>query len=268
MTEDLALLRAIEAELPDDTPRLVYADWLQENGEPELAALVRSQVKVYRTPSADPNRTQFRKDEAAAWAAYQRKWRDVLTRHHVTRSHFHRGTMVGAVSMTGTDFAAAPPWRAGFPVRRVRISAPNGHAALIPNSPLLAQLRGLVLGPHSERELREASDYVGNLTYHPRSEFVEEIVVREFLTRGAHRPLRELFVGTLAASPGLLELLANTDLPTGGREVIVAVANPGWTGTGWYDGQGIFSTEGRSVGFAIQVRSRMARWYPRAGETA
>jgi uncharacterized protein (TIGR02996 family) len=31
MTDGYALLRAIEAEPDDDTPRFVYADWLDEN---------------------------------------------------------------------------------------------------------------------------------------------------------------------------------------------------------------------------------------------
>lgn len=41
-----ALLRAI-CETPDeDTPRLVYADWLQENGEPERASFVRKSIEL------------------------------------------------------------------------------------------------------------------------------------------------------------------------------------------------------------------------------
>ena len=37
MTERDALLAAIHADPDDDTARLVYADWLQENGQSDRA---------------------------------------------------------------------------------------------------------------------------------------------------------------------------------------------------------------------------------------
>ena len=42
------LLRAILADPADDTPRLVYADWCDENGEPERAEVIRLGVEVGR----------------------------------------------------------------------------------------------------------------------------------------------------------------------------------------------------------------------------
>jgi uncharacterized protein (TIGR02996 family) len=42
-SDELAFLAAIHADPGDDTPRLVYADWLQENGQPELAEFIRLQ---------------------------------------------------------------------------------------------------------------------------------------------------------------------------------------------------------------------------------
>jgi len=41
MTDGAALLKAILANRDDDTPRLVYADWLQENGQGERAEFIR-----------------------------------------------------------------------------------------------------------------------------------------------------------------------------------------------------------------------------------
>ena len=42
MTSDGDILfRAVCETLADDTPRLVYADWLQENGQPERAEFIR-----------------------------------------------------------------------------------------------------------------------------------------------------------------------------------------------------------------------------------
>lgn len=44
-TDELAFLSAICAEPGDDTVRLVYADWLEESGEPDYAAFVRESVR-------------------------------------------------------------------------------------------------------------------------------------------------------------------------------------------------------------------------------
>jgi uncharacterized protein (TIGR02996 family) len=41
---------AILADPADDTVRLVYADWLEENGEPERAAFIRVQIALARAP--------------------------------------------------------------------------------------------------------------------------------------------------------------------------------------------------------------------------
>jgi uncharacterized protein (TIGR02996 family) len=44
--EQRALWAAIRANPDDDTPRLVYADWLQENGEDERAGFIRVQCQL------------------------------------------------------------------------------------------------------------------------------------------------------------------------------------------------------------------------------
>jgi uncharacterized protein (TIGR02996 family) len=51
MTDHDALLAAICAEPDEDTPRLAYADFLEENDRPEQAAFVRAQIELARTPA-------------------------------------------------------------------------------------------------------------------------------------------------------------------------------------------------------------------------
>lgn len=46
MGDDLALLRAIAADPNNDLPRLVYADWLDEHGDPLHAELIRVQCEL------------------------------------------------------------------------------------------------------------------------------------------------------------------------------------------------------------------------------
>ncbi len=48
-----AFMDDICANPDDDTPRLVYADWLDENGEPERAEFIRAQIQAYRMPESE-----------------------------------------------------------------------------------------------------------------------------------------------------------------------------------------------------------------------
>ena len=51
MTDDHdALLAAILANREEDTPRLVYADWLEENGKAEWGEFIRTQIEIAKTP--------------------------------------------------------------------------------------------------------------------------------------------------------------------------------------------------------------------------
>lgn len=54
MTDHDALLAAICENPDDDTPRLVFADWLDEHERGEQAAFVRAQVELARTPAWEP----------------------------------------------------------------------------------------------------------------------------------------------------------------------------------------------------------------------
>jgi uncharacterized protein (TIGR02996 family) len=54
MSDHEALLAAICENPDEDTPRLVFADWLEERDQPERAAFVRSQVELARTPAWEP----------------------------------------------------------------------------------------------------------------------------------------------------------------------------------------------------------------------
>lgn len=67
MDEREALLQAVCDHLDDDTPRLVLADWLEENGEPERAEFIRAQVAAAhafeRGESLEGNPNAIRADE-------------------------------------------------------------------------------------------------------------------------------------------------------------------------------------------------------------
>src|SRR5437660_1230129 len=56
MTDEAALLAAISADPDDDTPRLVYADWLEEHGDEAgrtRAEFIRGQCQAAQLPRGD-----------------------------------------------------------------------------------------------------------------------------------------------------------------------------------------------------------------------
>jgi uncharacterized protein (TIGR02996 family) len=54
MSDHDALIAAICANPDEDTPRLVFADWLEENEQVERAAFIRAQIELARTPAWEP----------------------------------------------------------------------------------------------------------------------------------------------------------------------------------------------------------------------
>src|SRR5580704_8605623 len=53
MSDRDALHAAVCANPDDDTPRLVFADWLDEHGEEKRAAFIRASVEEFRQVNAD-----------------------------------------------------------------------------------------------------------------------------------------------------------------------------------------------------------------------
>jgi uncharacterized protein (TIGR02996 family) len=71
MRESDALCRAIVADPDDDTPRLVYADWLQEHDRAEEAELIRVQCALEASPPDHPEYVEWqtREEELKLWLA-------------------------------------------------------------------------------------------------------------------------------------------------------------------------------------------------------
>src|SRR3954466_3476753 len=78
MPDDDAFLRAILDHPDDDLPRLVYADWLDEHGDPGRAEVIRVQGERARLPEDDPRRADLEDREAALLLAHEERWRQEL----------------------------------------------------------------------------------------------------------------------------------------------------------------------------------------------
>ena len=67
MTDAPAFFRAIEANPDDDTPRLVYADWLDENAASDADRARAEFVRVQCELARDPEPARSRRGSASCW---------------------------------------------------------------------------------------------------------------------------------------------------------------------------------------------------------
>jgi uncharacterized protein (TIGR02996 family) len=80
--EQRALWAAIRANPADETPRLVYADWLQEHGDEARAEFIRVQCELGKLPydrrKQRKRRAELEAKESALLAAHKRHWVEEL----------------------------------------------------------------------------------------------------------------------------------------------------------------------------------------------
>jgi len=152
MTDGEALRRSVVAEPDDDTPRLVYADWLDENGQPDRAAFIRAQVEAFR---AEPYSPKVRATAATAFALLQKHrlpWSEHLLTLYVDAFRWERG-FIGHVGVWPEHFARyAAALFAAEPVQSLRLNVDVAgvgpqHLRDVFAVPELRRLRRLEIAP-------------------------------------------------------------------------------------------------------------------------
>ena len=73
-SDEDGLLAAVRDNPDDDTPRLVYADWLQEHGGDDRAEFIRLQCAAARLPDGDKERRKKEKAAAVLLKAHKAEW--------------------------------------------------------------------------------------------------------------------------------------------------------------------------------------------------
>lgn len=120
MSDESAFLKRIVAEPSADGPRLVYADWLDDRGDPR-GEFIRLQCALARLPIDDPAREGLTRREKQLTARHARDWAAGLA-GKATRCTFRRG-FVDAITLTARQFLEhGEPLLAGGPVRVVRLT--------------------------------------------------------------------------------------------------------------------------------------------------
>ncbi len=73
-THESAFLEAILADPDDDSPRLIYADWLDERGDADRAEFIRVQCALHGAPARDPRRPAWGDRQTALLAEHGAEW--------------------------------------------------------------------------------------------------------------------------------------------------------------------------------------------------
>jgi uncharacterized protein (TIGR02996 family) len=142
--EEESLIAAVCAEPDDDAPRLVYADWLDENARAEHAELIRVMVRVERVPDDDPQRRGLVWRARELLSAHENELRLRLPKKaQEFTCHFRRG-FVNRIHGTAARFVKNGEAIARqVPLEEATLHRLSGRAADLAATPALGRLRGL-----------------------------------------------------------------------------------------------------------------------------
>ncbi|HZV05495.1 MAG TPA: TIGR02996 domain-containing protein [Gemmataceae bacterium] len=203
MTHSDAFLRDILNHPDDDAPRLIFADWLEEQGDAASVAraeFIRVQCVLAAGQLSDLRRAELEKRENQILNEYGSQWARPI-RRLVQTWEFHRG-FIDAVEMGEHEFhARAIQLFSRAPIQHLRLDvnparAPLNMAALADNWQL-RNLRSLDLSAN-ELESRDVRAFVV-------SEHLTNLIVLDL----SHNRIGDSGIRALASSPllGRLEHL-------------------------------------------------------------
>jgi uncharacterized protein (TIGR02996 family) len=167
MSEDAALLRAIIEEPDEDAHRLVYADWLDEHGQPDRAEFIRLHCRLERFYDGDPFTAGFaaehlKPEQRRAWLGplatlgiYDGADGSPVFQYRMRGALLFRRGFVEAVQLFRTEGLRQFLERAGAvfdrtPLRHLRLHAGGGYYPA-PSRSAVRLLRQLVALPQVRR---------------------------------------------------------------------------------------------------------------------
>src|SRR5262249_16680589 len=152
-TTEAGFLRTILDNPDDDTPRLAYADWLEEHGDSARAAFIRAQCRLATLDEDDPARLPLLRDQdrympqAPAALAPQKRlpWLPRTPSWPTVGLGFERG-FLARVTTTATSFLdKAEALMQAAPVQHARLTSAKRTLLGLARCPALRRLRSLEL---------------------------------------------------------------------------------------------------------------------------
>lgn len=187
MTEHDAFLRAICANPADDTPRLVFADWLADHGDPDRGEFIRLEIELARRDpedeAAERRRPALFSRKAELLKANRQRWIEPFL-PAVGDVRFERGFVTELQVSADAFLAHGDRWMTLTPLTRVRFTAGRDSWELIDGSfawnpdplltsPLLSRLESIALD-----RLGLTASAVDVFARHPDLGRLRELVLR------------------------------------------------------------------------------------------
>jgi uncharacterized protein (TIGR02996 family) len=144
MRQEEAFLEAIRQQPDDDAPRLIYADWLEEHGQPERAEFIRVQIEMDRLPEGSPRWYDLDGRAQALLAQQELDWLGPMA-EVLTSWLFRRGFLDSVELQAEMFLRRGEELFRREPIRKYCLRDPFKVVDTLPDSPLLAKIRSLSL---------------------------------------------------------------------------------------------------------------------------
>ena len=112
------LLHAIMAEPDEDAPRLIYADWLEEQGDSDRAEFIRLQCQWANPAGETQHLFQVMVRVKRLEAKHGRRWKSAYPEDMRDDFSFHRGLLT-SVTIPGQDFPPMPDFLVANPLLHI-----------------------------------------------------------------------------------------------------------------------------------------------------
>src|SRR5262245_56414654 len=166
-------MKAILAEPDDDSHRLVFADWLDDQGHSDRAEFIRVQCALARRAGDDPQRPERTRRQEALLDLHEKEWQKEVAAWAGKYARFRRGFVDRSSTGFKTFIVKGGAWLGKAPVTSVYLLDANGaNLKALAACPHLASLRdiqfrdceieniGLLLGSPYAAGLRGLHFYV------------------------------------------------------------------------------------------------------------
>jgi uncharacterized protein (TIGR02996 family) len=155
MTNYDAFLREILAHPDDDAPRLIYADWLEKQGDNPRSKLIRVQCELASIPAFDPGRSKLEAIERQLLEHHGQRWLPEWNAEGV-KWRLSRGFLEVEVNARAFLACATAILQEGPPTH-VRFIWPQGGVSELAASRALAKIHSLSIGTAGMAEVLLAS---------------------------------------------------------------------------------------------------------------
>jgi uncharacterized protein (TIGR02996 family) len=130
MSSHKAFLSEIIANPDDDAPRLVYADWLEDNGDADRAEFIRLQIRLETMPDYDPERFDLEERALDLLAEHRGEWLKGMPAWALKEPLTFRRGFVGEIRIPpGRFLSGGEKLVKSTPLLRLRLEGLNDRSA-------------------------------------------------------------------------------------------------------------------------------------------